>query len=81
LSRIHPIGESLLGSRNFVASENDIASGSERASRRESEEVNRKQMSESNGAEYIQTERFCYEAAQPKLHQNEKDQAVERSER
>jgi hypothetical protein len=34
-SRMHPIGESLLGSRYSVASETDTASGIERAGRRE----------------------------------------------
>jgi hypothetical protein len=44
---------------------NDIASGRERASGRESGEINRKQMRGSNGAEYIQREKACSEAAIP----------------
>jgi hypothetical protein len=54
---MHSVEGSLLRSRNSVGSENDIASGRERASRRESGEINRKQMRGSNGAECIQSEK------------------------
>jgi hypothetical protein len=49
LFRMYSVGESLFGSRNSVRSETDNAPGRERASRKESGEINKKQMRGRNG--------------------------------
>jgi hypothetical protein len=70
----------------FRRKETYIATGRERASRRESGEINRRQIRDCSVAECIQSEEACYEAAsqseaKPKMHQEEKQQAEERVKR